>query len=238
MAGPISLVDLCIDALTASPHQLFRLTQVELVELASRACQASREAADALDSTRAELSRLQLHKQLRPVVDPPQNAYSRPDLCQARLSVSAKWQVVSDPPCPAPSTSQTLVPVWDWEEKRVRCYEPWRSVNFLASVEFMFHRLISPPLLWYRLCCIFSTTVQPGQYREVVWEYYIMHKTSGIKVGFRDGARGSYMWMDTRPPSNRPPFDEDYLELLQLLLDPDCPRPWDLVVAGSIGRRC
>lgn len=210
-----------------------RLTEVELVEVACRARQAFREATDALADTRAELCRVQALR--RPAVDPPQYAYSRRSLCRARLSVSAKWEVVSEPPCAAPSTSQTLVPSWDWEEKRVRCYQTWWNIDFLNSVDFMFHRLISSPLLWYRLCCIFETTVQPGQCRDIVWEYYIMHRASGIKVGFRDGLTGSFVWMDTRPPSNRPSFDEDWLQLLQLLLDRECPRPWDHVVAGSIG---
>lgn len=227
------LADLCIDALAQRPDRLYLLSQVELVELTCRVCQGCSEATGALATAEAQLARLR--RSGRPAVDPGQYEYSCLDLCRKRRAVAEKWRVTAQRPAMAAFPPERLVPVWDWGEARVQGYGPWRDVAYLSNVECVLHRLISSPLLWYRLCCVFDTpTAHRGSLKDAVWEYYVEHKASGARAGFGDRERGARLWVDAWPPSGRPSFDEDWLELLELLLDECCPRPHDDVVAGSI----
>lgn len=232
------LADLCVEALvdqTAEPESLYQLLTVELVDLSSRLrteCRAARE-----DCRATKEKVLELQSIPRYFVDPPryQDRWNR-EIEDRQLSICCKWEVTDDEydePYPWDSeTGNRLVPAWDWEQKRVY-YAPQSSLDCRDSLEFCFPSLISSSLLLYRLLCIFRMSkVQRGNNNWSVWMYWLKHRETGLCVGFTEH-RGAAMAYGRDPPTPAS-FDSDWLDLLNLLLDPMCSHPDDRTVAGSV----
>lgn len=229
------LADLCIEVLIHSatkPEHLYGLSAVELVELSSRLlheCRVAREGCQAAKQKLAELQSIP-----RYFVDPPrcqdrcdQEMYDRQE------SIRDKWEVTDDPPTDYGNRSPgRLVPAWDSERQRVY-YAVERTLAWEDRLQGCFSRLISSPLLLYRLWCTFKISrVQEGDGYKCIWLYWLKHKESGFRVGFREH-KVAVMAHARSPPTNTS-FDLDYLDLLNLLLDPMCPHTYDGCVAGSV----
>ena len=92
------------------------------------------------------------------------------------------------------------------EESRLR-YLP-------QNLEYCFYKLISSPLLLYRLWCTFKISkVQVGDGYKCIWSYFVKHKESGIWVGFSEHKAAAKVWSDRKPPTSNS-FDLNWLDLL------------------------
>lgn len=95
--------------------------------------------------------------------------------------------------------------------------------------------LISSHLLMYRLCCLFKGHVDvsgPQGYKSV-WEVYMRHKSTGQLISFTEHKGSPSFYSSIFPPTDSE-FDGDWVDLLNLLLDRECPHPYDGLVAGSV----
>ncbi|DBB11266.1 hypothetical protein WJX82_007005 [Trebouxia sp. C0006] len=234
-SGVVKLSDACLQSLITSPtdpRKLYDLSVDELVDLNLKLLTEHK-------ATKEELSQLKAN---RYHVDPPVVQDRVGDDMYERFSrVTSAWE---------PATSQdvrshemsSLSNMQIGKTQLVFCRtsgqasyqsDPQQYSNYRNLLAYQ--SVISSPLLLYRLCCLFEAQVHvegPGGYK-VVWSIYLKHKASGIFVGFSEW-KGSALYRASKFPPTGTAFDEDWLALLNLLLDPCCPHPYDGTVAGSV----
>ena len=229
------LTEACIQSLIevpTDPKKLYDLSVDELVELNTRLL-AERQA------DREELTKL---KRNRYYVDPPEvQERVGDDMYERVRNVTQAWQPVS----PSAVGSHEMDSIsnigkddlhlkWDPDTGKAS-YEVHRGYGLDLERSLAYASVISSPLLLYRLCCLFECDIQvegPQGYK-VVWSTYLKHQASGHFVGFSEW-KGSALYRTSQFPPTGTAFDDDWLALLNLLLDPQCPHPYDGTVAGSV----
>lgn len=228
----------CYDSLSKSPpdnQSLYKLSADELVELNGRLLKD-------YQGVKVELSQL---KKYRYPVDPPrvQTRVGR-EMYERVEAVNGAWTPVS----PAEVEGKDMCGLMDfsmgskkpetdivWDEATGQAvYEP-RSFTRNSQELLAYKSIISSALLMYRLCCLFPCDVRvdgPEGYK-LVWSIYLKHKGTNTYVGFSEW-KGSPTFLMSETLLTGTAFDEDWLALLNLLLDPNCPHPYDGTVAGSV----
>ena len=104
------------------------------------------------------------------------------------------------------------------------------------SNRFSFQTPISSALLLYRLCCLFPCEVKtygPEGYKRV-WFVKLRHKETDNIIGFTEHKAAIKFYAKKLPLTGSATFDHDWLSLVNLLLHPQCPHPYDGTVAGSV----
>lgn len=229
------LAEICTEVLIhskAEPENLYQLSAIELFELSSRLfykCRVAREDCRAAEHKLAELQSIP-----RYFVDPPRyQDRCDQDMYDRQQVIRDKWEVTDDRPTDYGYHSpDRLVPAWDSERRRVY-YAVERGLAWEERLEGCFSRLISSPLLLYRLGCIFKISrVLEGDRYKCIWMYWLKHKESGFCVLFREH-KGAVVAYARLPPTNTS-SDLDWLDLLSFLLDPMCPHTYDGCVAGCV----
>ena len=125
--------------------------------------------------------------------------------------------------------------VWNEETKQVGYEVLSGSFSQRYPKMLAYKTLISSALLMYRLCCLFKCDVAvegPRGYK-CVWSIYLKHRHTNIYIGFSEH-KASHIFQSSQDPPTGTTFDEDWLALLNLLLDPNCPHPYDGTVAGTV----
>lgn len=231
-SGPRSLSDACLQTIIDSPgipRELYKVSVDELVDLNSKQHQVVKQ----------ELSHIRNNRYL---VDPPviQKRVGK-DVYERVRKVTSAWE----PAYPqdvsgfelSSITNMTgpnkLQLVYDHATKQVS-YQTKHGYGS-GSNSLAYATVISSALLMYRLCCLFACDVSvqgPAGYK-LVWSIYLRHKASGIFVGFSEW-KGNALYRASKFPPAETSFYDDWLALLNLLLDPCCPHPYDGTVAGSV----
>lgn len=229
------LTEACFQSLITSPvdpRKLYDLSTDELVALNTKLLTN-------YQTVEQDLARL---KARRYHVDPPEVQERVGAEMQSRaMEATNTWQPVSIDE--APLRDMTSITNMDdrttwlhWDSNSGKAsYRPigdgrnpyWEKLGYCS--------VISSALLMYRLCCLFKCQVDvegPDGYK-LVWSIYLKHKASGIYVGFSEW-KGSPSFLSNKFPPTGTTFDDDWLALLNLLLDPQCPHPYDGTVAGSV----
>lgn len=234
-SGPRSLSDACLQTIIDSPgnpRELYKLSVDELVDLNSKLLKEHQ-------VVKQELSQIRNN---RYPVDPPvvQNRVGN-DVYERVRKVTSAWE----PAYPqdvsgfelSSITNMTgpnkLQLVYDLATGQVS-YQTNHGYG-VGSNSLAYATVISSALLMYRLCCLFACEVNvqgPAGYK-LVWSIYLRHKASKIFVGFQEW-KGSALYRASKFPPTETSFDDDWLALLNLLLDPCCPHPYDGTVAGSV----
>ena len=215
------LADVCTEVLMqspAEPESLYQLSTVEIVELCSRVLKECQVAKEVCQTAREELHELQsVHRYF---VNPPRsNDRCDLELYDRQQLICDKWEVMEDYPSGGerPSPAGRLVPTWDKERNRVYCAAEESRLRYLPqNLEYRFYKLISSPLLLYRLWCTFKISkVQEGDGYKCIWSYFVKHncKESGIWVGFSEHKAAAKVWSDRKPPTSTS-FDLNWLDLL------------------------
>ena len=183
-------------------------------------------------------------KRNRYQVDPPRVQDRVGDVMYERVrKVSQAWQPVS----PGAAGNHAMKNITDFGFGNDDFHLMWDSDNGKASYDFhegfgmdlgrslAYAGVISSPLLLYRLCCLFECKIEvegSGCYK-FVWSTRLKHWATGHFVGFSEW-KGSAQYLTSQFPPTGTAFDDDWLALLNLLLDPQCPHPYDGTVAGSV----
>ncbi|KAK9829234.1 hypothetical protein WJX72_004663 [[Myrmecia] bisecta] len=97
------------------------------------------------------------------------------------------------------------------------------------------NQVISSADLLYRMCCLFKEAkvrVQHSDDFKCVWAVGLQHKATSEVAGFVDYKGAMLFRVSQMPPHMPAQFQADWLELLNLLCDRDCPHPFGLV-AGT-----
>ena len=228
------LTEACIQSLIADPadpRKLYDLSTDELVALNTTLLTDHK----AVKQELAELKRRRYH------VDPPvsQDRVGR-EVRQKAEQISGRWAAVP----PSDVASQEMASTSNMRWSKGHSWIQWDASSGKASLtesEHLWGRelrpssVISSALLLYRLCCLFDcqVDVEGPQGHKVVWSVYLQHKSSRHYVGFSEW-KGSALFRASKFPPTGTAFDEDWLDLLNLLLDPQCPHPYDGTVAGSV----
>jgi len=230
----VKLSDACLQSLITSPtdpRKLYDLSVDELVDLNHKLLTEHKAAKE-------ELSQLKAN---RYHVDPPvlQGRVGE-DMYKRVSRVTSAWE----PATPQDVRSHDMSSVSNMRPGQTQLV--FSSTTGQASYQsgppqysnysnlLAYQSVISSPLLLYRLCCLFDAQVDvegPEGYKSV-WSIYLKHTASGIFVGFSEW-KGSALYRASKFPPTGTTFDEDWLALLNLLLDPCCPHPYDGTVAGS-----
>ena len=235
------LTQYCLDSLAHSPldnKNLYKLSTDELVELNSTLLKD-------YQAVKEENSQL---KRYRYPVEPPRvqdrvggKMYERVEnVTRAWMPVPAaelegkSMSSLSD----MSTNSQTGrgTPDIMWEEATGQAVYELRTDFYVHWQRLLaYNTVISSALLMYRLCCLFPCDVEAfGQERyKYVWSIHLKHKSTNTYVGFSEW-KGSPMFLSSKAPPTGTIFDEDWLALLNLLIDPKCPHPYDGTVAGSV----
>lgn len=231
-----TLSDACLHSLIENPadsRKLYELSVDELVALNSRLLTEHQ-------TIKKELNHL---KENRYVVDPPV-VQDRVDEKMRDLvsKTTSAWEPASsedvihhDMKAVTNMLGEKLQLSWDSTTGKVSYQSGrYRQQQSYGNI-FAYQTIISSPLLLYRLCCLFQCKVDvegPDGYK-LVWSVFLKHKASGVFVGFSEW-KGSALYRASKFPPTPTSFDEDWLALLNLLLDPCCPHPYDGTVAGSV----
>ena len=231
------LAQLYLDALVHSPvdnKRLYSLSTDELVELNGRLLKG-------YQAVKEELSQL---KKCRYPVEPPhvQHGVGR-DMYERVECVTRAWTPVPT----AELIGIFLKPISDtfmhygqpksdimWEEAIGQAVDRRRNGSVVQLAQFVGSQDCSQ-LLMYRLCCLFPCDVEalgPHGYK-YVWSIYLKHKSTNIHVGFSEW-KAFPRYLTSKGSPTGTVFDEDWLALLNLLIDPKCPHSYDGTVAGSI----
>ncbi|DBA78299.1 TPA: hypothetical protein ACH3X2_008246 [Trebouxia sp. C0005] len=231
----VKLSDACLQSLITSPTdplKLYDLSVHELVDLNNKLLLEHK-------ATKEELSQLKAN---RYHVDPPvvQDRVGG-DMYKRVSTVTSAWEPATrqdvccrDMSCITNMRSGQTQLVFCSTTGQVS-YQSGRQQYSDYSNILAYESVISSPLLLYRLCCLFEAQVNvdgPEGYK-VVWSIYLKHKASGVFVGFSEW-KGSALYRASNFPPTGTTFDEDWLPLLNLLLDPCCPHPYDGTVSGSV----
>ena len=233
-SGVVKLSDACLQSLITSPtdpRKLYGLSVDELVDLNHRLLTEHKAAKE-------ELSHLKAN---RYHVDPPVGqARVGEDMYERVSRVTSAWE----PATPQEVGSHVMSSVSNMRTGQAQLVFDGTTgqASYSGAQQYSNYRnllayqsVISSPLLLYRLCCLFTVQVDvegPERYK-VVWSIYLKHKASGLFVGFSEW-KGSAIYRASKFPPTGTAFDEDWLALLNLLLDPCCPHPYDGTVAGSV----
>ena len=233
-SGVVKLSDACLQSLITSPtdpRRLYDLSVDELVDLNHKLLTEHKAAKEELSYLKAN----------RYHVDPPvgQGRVGK-DMYERVSRVTSAWEPATPQEVRSHDMSSVLNMrtgqaqlVFDSTTEQASYSGPQQYSNY--SNLLAYQSVISSPLLLYRLCCLFTVQIDvegPEGYK-VVWSIYLKHKASGIFVGFTEW-KGSAAYLASKFPPTGTAFDEDWLALLNLLLDPCCPHPYDGTVAGSI----
>jgi hypothetical protein len=85
---------------------------------------------------------------------------------------------------------------------------------------------MSSALVLYRLMCLFpGSPIDYGDGYKSVWSVYLRNPTNNVEIYDYKGG------FSMRCRRN----NEDVQELLAVLLHPECPHPYDGVIAGKVG---
>lgn len=96
------------------------------------------------------------------------------------------------------------------------------------------YQAVPSALALYRILCLFKCFVDsegPEGYK-TVWTIGLKHKASGEILILREWKGGFSLGHDGHGPI--PAMEADLIDLLNLLVAPDCPHPYDGTVAGSV----
>jgi hypothetical protein len=176
----------------------------------------------------------------RYIIDPPEVQARVTSKTLARVAKQmAKWTPVSyrrahkDNP---DGFCGNVRPNWDKARNRFvflpeQRRPDWERFPLMSSV-------ISSAMLLYRTLCLFGAPVRVvskrNQYK-CIWWISLRHKESGeiLQLGEWKGAAGT--WTKYHSSTELPKtFRQDTLLLLNELCSPDCPHPYDGLVAGSV----
>ena len=233
------LTQYCLNSLVQSPldnRNLYKLSTDELVELNSTLLKD-------YQAVKEKLSQLERH---RYPVEPPRvqdrvgsEMYERvEDVTRAWApvpadEVAADMSSLLDLSVNSPEGAYDIL--WDeatgqavYQSRTGLCVQDWQRLLAYKTV-------ISSALLMYRLCCLFPCDVEAlgSKAYKYVWSTYLKHKSTNNYVGFSEW-KGSPMFLSSKALPTGTAFDEDWLALLNLLIDPKCPHPYDGTVAGSV----
>lgn len=163
------------------------------------------------------------------------------EMSEKAEQISSRWAAV--PPSDVASQEMSSTSNMRWSKGQI--WIQWDASSGKASLtqsnhfdftqELSYPSVISSALLLYRLCCLFKcqVDVEGPQGYKVVWSVHLQHKSSGHYVGFSEW-KASALFRASKFPPTGTAFDEDWLDLLNLLLDRQCPHPYDGTVAGTV----
>jgi hypothetical protein len=170
-------------------------------------------------------------KPIRYIIDPPEiqarvkaKVYARAD------RQTDKWESCTQPEI---EFIGNVRPVWNKATNRFvfrdLTLSDWKRFPLMSSV-------ISSALLLYRTLCLFGAPVkvEHANYK-CIWWVCLRHIETGeyLVLGEWKGAAGT--WTEYHSAKELPKaFRQDILLLLNELCAPDCPHPYDGLVAGSV----
>ena len=100
-----------------------------------------------------------------------------------------------------------------------------------------FYQAIPSCLLLYRLACLFEGQAKFGGQEgyKVTWEFSLKHKPTGEIITFGYWKGGALFWTQHSSYTELDKsLQKDLLDLLSVLLNKNCPHPYDGLVAGSV----
>ena len=111
-------------------------------------------------------------------------------------------------------------------------YNAWCMLS--SSTYMHMHKVISSPMLLYRLRCLFpSCEVQQWDGYKGVWRVGLQHKRTQCHAEFGEHKGAIVVRGDTSMEKDEA-ATQDMLDLIELLCSDRCPHPYNGTVAGCI----
>ncbi|KAG5178059.1 hypothetical protein JKP88DRAFT_248354 [Tribonema minus] len=147
-------------------------------------------------------------------------------------AVMQKWQRISKDELPAGAQCEGMPLDIYWNKKTGKAeITEWID----RSDDHVIHGFVlSSALMLYRLQCISGTACVhiQGEGYKCVWEVYMLHKATNRVMWFHD-YKGTFYCRFQRGPKPEQ-YQADGLELINLLFAPNCPHPYDGIIAGTV----
>ncbi len=97
------------------------------------------------------------------------------------------------------------------------------------------YRMMSAPLLLYRLIATFFGAPECFDNYKNIWSYTIKHIPTGKLITFAEWKGAIGFWLKEVDHNKLPKdFKKDFVELLNYIFSEECAHPYDNLVAGSV----